>query len=265
MDMSEGKIEYTLGVQPVTGCGFSISEKELESALNGPVSEIVFDKSGNAIVKDLLEGLAETEFDKKQIEEILLNPKLPENWRVGEAVAEAYLIEQHDCYFPWPDGRDERKTGSSLPGADLVGFQSSGAEEYFAFGEVKTSTEKEYPPSAMYGRTGLKQQLEDLKDNLNIKDDLVIYLCHRAVNSDWKLRFENAAKNYIKNRNNVRVFGVLIRDVKPDEKDLKVRVDKLAKTPKQDMLIKLFAMYLPLNSIPTLNSKVSNQSSRGDK
>lgn len=265
MGMPEGKIEYSLGENPVSGCGFSISEAELEAALKGPVSEIVFDKTGKTIVKDLLEGLAETEFDKKQIEEILLNSKSPENWRVGEAMAEAYLVEQNNCFFPWPDGRDERKSGSSLPGADLVGFQTIGIENYFAFGEVKTSEEETYPPGAIYGRTGLKKQLEDLKESLKIKNDLVIYLCHRAVNSDWKLCFDDAAKKYIQDKNNVKIFGVLVRDVQPHHGDLETRVNSLSKDPKANMQIKLFAMYLPQNSIQSLSDRVVNDDSGGSE
>jgi hypothetical protein len=78
------------------------------------------------------------------------NQKVPEEWRVGEALAEAYLVAHRTCKFPWPDGRDARKAGSSLPGADLVGFQQHGGTDRFAFGEVKTSGEIRYPPGAMY-------------------------------------------------------------------------------------------------------------------
>ncbi len=265
MSMPEGKIEYNLGEHPVSGCGFSISEAELEVALKGPVSEIVFDKTGKTVVKDLLEGLAETEFEKKQIEEILLNSKAPENWRVGEAMAEAYLVDQNNCFFPWPDGRDERKSGSSLPGADLVGFQAIGAEQYFAFGEVKTSEEETFPPGAVYGRTGLKKQLEDLKESLKIKDDLVVYLCHRAVNSEWQLCYQDAAKKYIQNRNNVKIFGVLVRDVQPNQDDLRTRINSLSQNPKSGMQIKLFAIYLPQNSIQSFSDRVMNNDSGGNE
>jgi len=263
MAIPSGKIEYSLGENSVTGSGFSITTAELKVALAGPVSEIVFDTKGKTVVKELLEGLAETEFDKTQIEEILLNSKTPENWRVGEAIAEAYLVEQYNCFFPWPDSRDERKTGSSLPGADLVGFQNIGKDDYFAFGEVKTSEEEAYPPSLVYGRTGLKKQLEDLKDNLQIKDDLIIYLCHRAVNSEWQFRFQNAARKYIRNKNNVKIFGVLIRDVKPNEDDLKARIESLSRNRKPEMQIKLFALYLPQNSIKTLGYNIMNNNSGG--
>jgi len=158
MKIATGTIEYQTGSAPVTGCGFSYSADELDTALYGPVAEVVYDDSGKTDIESLLAGLAETDFAKGEVERILSDTRPPEDWRVGEALAETYLVHQKDCFFPWPDSRDERKSGSSLPGADLVGFQSDGTDVFFAFGEVKTSTENKYPPGAMYGRTGLKQR-----------------------------------------------------------------------------------------------------------
>ncbi len=256
MSIAAGTIEYTLGSSLVSGCGVSWGADELDKALAGPVSKVVFDDAGKADIFALLSGLAETDFEKSQVERILIDTKSPEDWRVGEALAESYLVHQKDCYFPWPDGRDERKTGSSLPGADLVGFQKDENEDYFAFGEVKTSAEKTYPPGAMHGRTGLKQQLEDLKDSTKIKDDLVKYLGYRAATAAWKGRYQGAAKRYLQSKTAVRVFGFLVRDVEPHQDDLRVRVDKLAKDAHADMKIDLLAVYLPVGSVSTLSTKV---------
>jgi hypothetical protein len=176
MSLATGRVEYTLGTAPVTGCDLSWTTEELDAALEGSVAEVVFDDTGIAGLTALLEGIPDTEFDPFEIRRILANRKVPENWRVGEALAEAYLVDHRFCNFPWPDERDERKSGSSLPGADLVGFQRDGETARFAFGEVKTSSEAKYPPGAMHGRTGLKQQLEDLRDEVSIRDDLVKYL-----------------------------------------------------------------------------------------
>lgn len=256
MSIAAGTIRYTLGTAPVSGRGVSWRADELEAALAGPVSEVVFDESGKADISALLSGLVETGFEKSQVERILANTQPPENWRVGEALAESYLVHQKACYFPWPDGRDERKTGSSLPGADLVGFQKDAGEDYFVFGEVKTSAENTYPPGAMHGRHGLKQQLEDLKENTKIKDALVKYLGFRASTAAWMGRYQRAAKRYIQSKTSVRVFGVLVRDVEPHKDDLRVRVDKLAKDAYADMKIELLAVYLPVGSIANLSTKV---------
>jgi len=63
----------------------------------------------------------------------------------------------------------------------------------------------------MYGRTGLKQQLEDLRDNVLIRDDLVKYLWYRAVNAPWKDQFLCAYTRYGANDTDVQLFRFLVR------------------------------------------------------
>lgn len=167
---------YSHGASRITGTGRSWNTEELCMAINGQVSMLVFDDQGKADIQELLAGVVETSFEQEQLAQTLAAPDDIENWRVGEAIAEAYLTEHRDCMFPWPDGRDERKSGSSLPGADLVGVQQDENGDRLVFGEVKTSGEATYPPGAVYGRTGLKQQLEDLRDNVGIRNDLFKYL-----------------------------------------------------------------------------------------
>jgi hypothetical protein len=227
MTVALGTLEYFLGDVPATGRGISWTAAELDTALAGPVAEIIFDDAGMADLAVLLAGLSDTEFDQTTIRGVLASTKAPEDWRVGEALAESYLTYHRQCYFPWPDGRDERKSGSSLPGADLVGFQTDGETDRFAFGEVKTSSEHKYPPGAMHGPKGLKQQLEDLRDNASVRNDLMKYLGHRATNASWKGQFQRAAMRYLANTNDVRVFGLMVRDVPSHQDDLQVRISKL--------------------------------------
>ena len=259
-----GTVQYTLGRPPVTGCGVAISDEELDSSLAGPVAEIVFDDEGIADLTSLIAGLSETEFSPEAIRGILSDSAEPENWRVGEALAESYLVHNKNCHFPWPDGRDERKAGSSLPGADLVGFHRDGECDRFAFGEVKTSSDRNYPPGAMYGQTGLKQQLEDLCNNQIIRQNLVKYLGHRAKNAVWKTQFQNAAGRFLKDSNDVRIFGAMVRDVPPHEDDLRVRVDKLGDGCPANIEMELLAIYIPENSISTLSEKVVQSRNGGE-
>ena len=148
---------------------------------------------------------------------------------------------------------DIRKRGSSLPGADLVGFHKDGTKSRFAFGEVKTSSDATYPPGACYGETGLKQQLEDLRDSSVIRDDLVLYLAHRAATGPaWQNQFLDAAKLYFADKNDVRVFGMMVRDVPPHKDDVRARVTALAKGCPAQMGIELLALYLPAKPIPNL-------------
>jgi hypothetical protein len=142
--LPQGITTYAIVTSPVSGCGVVFNTAEIDQALAGPVSDIVFDVPGVREVDVLLSSIAETEFDQSGIRRILNNQRTVENWRVGEALAEAYLNSHRSCQFPWPDSRDERKVGSSLPGADLIGFQSENMLDRFAFGEVKTSSEQKY-------------------------------------------------------------------------------------------------------------------------
>ena len=251
-----GKIEYSVGNAPVIGHGISLTTLELQDALATPVTSIVFDYAGKADCESLLQRMPETDFDSSGVRRVLGDSKAPEDWRVGEALAEGYLQNHRTCEFPWPDGRDERKAGSSLPGADLVGFHWDGQCDRFAFGEVKTSGENTYPPGTMYGRTGLKQQLEDLRNDVSIRDGLVLYLWYRAINAPWKPKFLNAYQRYNNDHTDVRIFGLLIRDVPPRSDDLQVRVDNLRHGCPTAMTIELIAVYLPSGSISTLGTSV---------
>jgi hypothetical protein len=247
---------YTLGTHRVTGVGLGVNSDDLDDALAGSVAEVVFDDAGHDEIAKLLVGLVDTDFAQDNLSALLGYEREPEDWRVGEALAEHYLSTNHACHFPWPDGRDERKRGSSLPGADLVGFQRVEETDRFAFGEVKTSSENTYPPGVAYGRHGLKKQLEDLRDHQSIRDDLVKYLGHRAVRSTWQEQYCSAAKVYLRDPCDVRIFGLLIRDVPPHEQDLSARVSSLAQGCPSSTVVKLFGLYLPLGKIATLGATV---------
>ncbi len=265
MTIALGTNNYSFGAAPCSGMGLSWTAADLDAAINGTVAGLVFDDSGKADIAALLAGLADTQFKKDGVERILADPDSVEDWRVGEAIAEAYAKHHRSSLFPWPDGRDERKSGSSLPGADLVGFQATPHGDCFAFGEVKTSAQYQYPPGAMHGRTGLKQQLEDLRDDEGIRDDLVKYLAHRAPKAAWLDRYKAAATRYLANSSDVFIFGVLIRDVPPHQDDLRVRVTKLAKNCPGGTIIELFAIYLPSGSIAQLGKKAVAARKGGSK
>ena len=245
MDVAEGGTVYSHGSPPCSGVGLVWSDEELDAALSGPVSEVLFDDEGKANIEEILSSLPDTDFEQEGVKRILEDPEDIEDWRVGEAIAETYLTDHRACYFPWPDGRDERKSGSSLPGADLVGFGNDSDGDCFAFGEVKTSSEARYPPSSMYRETGLKQQLEDLRDSEPIRDGLFIYFGHRARTAPWRPRFEAASKRYLKNSSDVQLYGVLVRDVPPHADDLRVRVHDLAENCPEGTGVELLTLYLP--------------------
>lgn len=263
MKVAKGETVYSEGNTSCSGIGLKWSDQELNAAVNGPVAGIVFDDRGKADITEILTGLVETEFQQERLSEILSDSDKLENWRVGEAIAETYLTDHCHCYFPWPDGRDERKRGSSLPGADLVGFYADNQGNCLAFGEVKTSSEAQYPPKVMYGQKGLKQQLEDLRDSVSTRDDLVKYLVHRVREANWRGRFKQAVKRYIANASDVQLFGFLVRDVGPNKNDIRVRVKKLGQNCPEGTRIQLLALYLPQGRIKDLGKSLVAQRAGG--
>ena len=256
MTVGTGDVVYSIGAVPCSGVGVRWSDDEINAAMNDRVAAVLFDDEGRANIEEILASLAETNFAQDGLRRVLEDPDEVEDWRVGEAIAETYLSDHRSCYFPWPDGRDERKRGSSLPGADLVGFGIDDNGDCLAFGEVKTSREGSYPPGAMYGRTGLKRQLEDLRDCETIRDDLVKYLSHRVGSASWRARFERAGSRYLENSSDVQLFGILVRDVEPHQDDLRVRVVGLAAGCPEGTRVELIALYLPQESLEGIGEEM---------
>jgi hypothetical protein len=255
MPISIGLQQYQASISPVAAIGLIYSNQELEDALTAEVYSIVHDLAGKELLTEILGGIEGTDFDDSQIKALLLPATVPEDWRIGEALAQAYLVAHRACSFPWPGSRDLKNPASSPAGTDLVGFLKENADNLFAFGEVKTSTEESWPPSLIYGRHGLKQQLEDLRDSVEHKNALVRYLGFHAVNAPWADEFKRAFKRYTASKTNVAIFGLLIRDVQPKADDLSARANALAKAAPGDMKIELLAIYLPAGSIPTLPAR----------
>jgi len=154
---------------------------------------------------------------------------------------------------------DERKSRSSLPGADLVGFGSDDDGDCFAFGEVKTSTQRKYPPGVMHGRSGLRQQLENLRDDQFTRDGLVRYLAHRVGIESWRPLFERAVSRYLQNTSDVQLYGVLVRDVPPRQDDLLALVSSLGTECPAGMRIEIVALYLPDERLNGIGAKTIAQ------
>lgn len=252
MEVAVGTEVYNADCLPVVARGLSYTEAERDAAIKGPVRALIEDAEGKARIKSLVDSIAPTDFQKQHLEEILTAEPENEDWRVGEAFAEVYLTTHKRCMFPWPDKWDERKQRSSLPGADLVGLQKTDHAQLpfrFAFGEVKTSHDGDHPPSNMYGRHGLKQQLEDLRNLKTLRHELFKYLTHRAVNEPWKAQWQAAASRFLSDDADVSVFGVLVRDVVPHQDDLRARANSLAAGHPPTMGVELTAVYMPAGSI----------------
>ena len=259
MSLPSGKEAYTHGQPPCSGTGIVWTREELDEAIKGPVASVLFDDEGKA---DIREALGETEFETAGIEDVLRGLDKVDDWRVGESIADAYLTHHRSCMFPWPSDRDKRKGGSSLPGADLVGLGIDDNGDCLAFGEVKTSSEKKHPPKVVYDEAGgLNRQMTNLRDMVSIREDLFKYLGVRAKHAEWKPRFQAAGKRFLKNNSDVQIYGVLVRDVKPNVRDIQKGVDELADDCPEETRIEFLAVYIPCGEVANLGDKVVSQRS----
>ncbi len=268
MLIPEATPSYSVDSTPVIARGLAYNEEQLDGAINGAVKDLLLDTTGTAELNDMLAGLAPTEFEPAQISQLLQAEQEPKNWLVGEALAEAYVADHNNCTFPWPTGRDLKNPEASPAGADLTGFQETDDTENpyrFAFGEVKTSSDEHSPPRVMYSRTGLKNQLEGLRDSHRTKKSLIRYLGHHAINASWWYMFKSATKRYLSSAlRDVAIFGVLIRDIEPNESDLSCCAKSLANGCPDLTSISLYALYFPENAISLLKDK-AQEALRGDE
>lgn len=256
MPMPAPQPSYDAGTPPVLAHGLSYKDEQLSEILAGPVKHILQDTAGNVELWDLLGSVVSTEFEQEGLRQALTDETVPNNWRVGEAIAEAFVAQQGNCTFPWPTGRDLKNPNASAAGCDLTGFQPVADAELpyrFVFGEVKTSEENKVPPSVM---TGLGNQLFGLRDNRQVKDALFRYLGHHASRAIWAPMFKSAAKRYLQsNTTDVAVYGVLVRDLAPSASDISGRAKALATNCPAQTDIEIYALYLPLNVINTLSAR----------
>ena len=66
--METSATHYTLGAPPVTGQGLGVSSDELDTVLAGPVASLVFDNAGMGEISTLLEGVADTDFARENLD-----------------------------------------------------------------------------------------------------------------------------------------------------------------------------------------------------
>ena len=121
--VSQGAQAFSHQIGNVAVFGRSLSQSETDDALEHRVMPSLRDDSGAGEIERLLTSVATTEFASDRLRAALTDDRMVPDWQVGEALAEAYLQDHHDCEFPWPMSRDARNPRGSLPGTDSVGFQ----------------------------------------------------------------------------------------------------------------------------------------------
>lgn len=252
-------INYQTDDKQASWCGVSLVEgDQFKSFLTSDVPARLNDEQGSKEFEAHLRGLANTGFANDSLNEIL-SAEIPEerDWAIGEAMAEAYLARSHNIIWPWNMERDKRTPMASLPGADLVGFETNGHDVRLALGEVKTSADQNAPPGVVYGRSGMTHQIEKLACELGLLNQLLKWLLPRCKHTEHEENFNSAVILLLTSGNkDVALFGVLIRDTEPNELDLKSRGEHLAKKLQDPTTCNLLAIYLPC-SIADLPMRVS--------
>ncbi len=220
----------------------------LTGFLGGPVAARLTDSEGGDELRSHLRGLSLTGMGQDALEEVLA-ADVPEerDWAAGEALAEAVLEENHDVVLPWNTERDKRNPFASLPGADIVGFQRDGDSHRLALGEVKCSSEAQWPPQVMSGRSGgIGHQLDTLADNLGTICQLLKWLLPRVKRTQHEGSFNNACTRYFNSeRRDLALFGILVRDQQARETDLQARGCSLGGRLLTPTRCHLIALYLP--------------------
>lgn len=238
-------------------CGVSFTNTDTQSMLTGKVKDLLLDTPQRNAMLDQLKTLQnDTGFDCSETLLIDIQALEKQNidvqdFRIGEAIAEVVLEEHFKCRFYWNELRDARNPKGNKTGADLVGFIELDNQVLFLFGEVKTSSEKKSPPQVMTNSNGIEKQLKDLYTNRQKRLILISYLQNKLnlIDVNFKSDFNNAIKNYYNSDSqaNYLLYGILVRDISPNEKDLKSSYIKL----KNEVLIptglKLLAIYLPIS------------------
>lgn len=224
------------------------SGDELNSFLTGPVAARLNDTEGGEELRNHLRGLSLTGMGREALEEVLVADVAEErDWAAGEALAEAVLEAHHDVVLPWNTGRDKRNPFASLPGADIIGLQRDGDSHRLALGEVKCSSEEQWPPQVMSGRSGgIGHQLDKLAGDFGTICQLLKWLLPRVKGTTHERPFNNACTKYFNtSRRDFTLFGILIRDRDAREQDLQARGHSLGRSLQAPTRCQLIALYLP--------------------
>ena len=208
-----------------------------------------------------LRGLATTGMETRFVRRLLNEVPRPKAWEVGEALAECVLRDNSSLqvHWPWNTVRDRRTPRASLPGADLVGFYCEDDTVLLLFGEVKTSSDSNTPPSVMSGGSGMTWQLEQSATRLDIQHALLRWLHARCQDQPYRNLYRKAVKRYLASEGKeLLLVGVLIRDTMSNHRDLDARGNTLSTQFDGPTRTELIAWYLPVKIAdwPTLLQEV---------
>lgn len=247
---------YSEGQGGITWEGYHIQdENTFKCYLQGTVCERLYDKRYvEEYLEDVTMIMSETDdldMDFSSIKKVLCfddeNENMRKAWEIGEALAECILEKKSGAIFPWNKDRDKRIDSASLPGADLVGLKKERDTYIILFGEVKTSNDAKCPPNVLYGRNGMQNQLKSIYIERSLRKRLLYYLYCHCKNTPMYEFYEQAIKEYVASEGKLYVLiGFLIRDTKPNKKDLESRGLVFSRDISLPTIVELHAWYVPI-------------------
>lgn len=249
--MPSAKQVYSIRKGCVLALGVQF-DAEGVTQISTPVQALLVDQAGVDQVQEAMSGVTLTDFEADRLASLLNSARPQEEWRVGEALAEYHLAEEHSCTFPWPSGRDLKNPGTSSGGVDLVGFHHHAGSVRLAFAEVKTSRHEATPPSVMTGRHGMQEQLSGLRDNDSRLQWAIKYLAFHMPGKVWMSDCQSSLTRYLRNSRDISLFGALIRPLSPNQRDLATRCESLAGGAHSPISIHLLAIYIPRDGLEGL-------------
>ena len=231
-------------------CGRVVVEEDhFKSYMANRVRARVEDDETHDPFEAELRGMATTGMQTEFIENLLRSVPEEKSWAVGEALAECVLAddEAREICWPWNLARDRRTPRASLPGADLVGFCKEGDVVRLLFGEVKTSSDANTPPSVMNGSGGMAWQLKEEATRLDIQHALLKWLRARCESAKHRALYLEAVQRYVQSAGReILLVGILLRDTEPNELDVTARAKSLAESLGSPTRIEITAWYLPV-------------------
>ncbi|HYG36617.1 MAG TPA: hypothetical protein VEC99_17620 [Clostridia bacterium] len=205
------------------------------------------DAEDDAELRADLDALATTDYATETLRNLLSARVEPQGWELAEALAETFLADEHKVVWPWNHARDKRTPKASLPGKDLIGFVETTTGFALLFGEVKSSSDARTPPQVMYGEDGMVTQLAEAACERSEQFSLLKWLRCRCKDTSLWPAFQQAVSRFLKSSgNDVVIWGVLVRDTEPNEKDLRARSSALASKLPGVSRVELDAWYFPV-------------------
>lgn len=207
----------------------ALDHASYETWLKSDVANRVFDKPTIDAFAAEIAALSADGFDVSVLTDIQNAPYATTFADVGEGIADLFLMERHGAFLPSNRRRDLKNPNASQAGADIAGYVVQADGSYcFLFGEVKSSSDGNTPPSVMSNpSSGMVAQIKRVCEARGYQRTLMYYLRERSQDAVNKPFYDSALQNLAKG--NLELVGVLVRDTQPNTADVKLPMGKMSK------------------------------------